>query len=148
MHRALALITLLLPVSTAVPRPILVWPTAKAKSGGEGSGSGGKGKKLIPEPVPNFPRSYSSNVRIFLDIPGRGNVTMEGYAAADGVIGYARTSVFERVTPVDQPTQTFPETQINNQNRMTTSYLRKSSGGDDVVCTVSPMPPPPPAPPP
>ena len=126
-------------VAAPVPpiRPTLVWPSGATNK---------TTSNLFPEPVPNLPRSYSSIVRIFLTVPGRGNVTMEGAAAADGVIGYARTSVFERVTPVDRPESTFPETQITNENRGTISYLRKPTNppSDDVSCSVRQIPPPPP----
>ena len=43
----------------------------------------------------NFPRSYTSNAKVYLVVPGRGNVTMEGVVMCDGVIGYERTSFME-----------------------------------------------------
>ena len=43
----------------------------------------------------NFPRSYNSNAKVYLIVPGRGNVTMEGVVMCDGVIGYERTSFME-----------------------------------------------------
>jgi hypothetical protein len=34
----------------------------------------------------NFPRSYTSGAKMYLVVPGRGNVTMEGVVMCDGAV--------------------------------------------------------------
>ena len=86
---------LLLPLTAATAaahanRPQLVWPSKDTYHLGAS----------IPDPIPNIPRSYTSSARIFTELPGRGNLTMFGFVAEDGVIGMSRTSFIEEVGTV------------------------------------------------
>jgi hypothetical protein len=82
---------------------------------------------------------------MYIVIPGRGNVTMEGVVMSDGVIGYERTSMMEKAWSERNPDEirVFPETQIKNENRGTLSHLRRGNmpGAPGVTCTVTPLPP-------